>query len=1210
VSGPLTRLPELHFRLPPEAARLLRARERVRDYLRALCADHDVVDDVVLCVEEACTNAIRHSGSDGPVDVSLAFGDDQLTVRVVDRGKGFDVAGFDPHVTPDLMADGGRGLFLMAALMDELELRVDGGVHLSMVKRGLDGRCLVPALDVPHDMGVPADNMRQRALLEDIDEAFFAVDWEYRCVHANEAAGRLAGRPADKLLGLTPFDVWPELGESHVEAGLREAMELGRGSVLEWLSPRGGWTELRLYPTPTGVAVYVRDISERKRAELAGLELLAELRRSEERFRAMFEQAAAGMMHLSLDGRYERVNDRFCEMLGYRREELEQLAFRQVTHRDDLSHQRHVIDALATGTTDTVTFEQRFLRHDGSLLWAAVTLSLVSDTEGAPDYILGVAQDISAQHRAADATRRYELLSERARDIMLFVRERDGLILEANAAAEQAYGYPRETLRTLCIFDLRADSQPLVEQQMLAAARSGLLFETEHRRADGSSFPVEVSSRGAVSLDGELVLLSIVRDVSERRELVRALARERDAMATVMANTNAQVAYLDEQFRVVLVNDAFARASGATAQELVGQDIIEAAGERTRELFEEVRSTGRPVERTGMAYELPFQPERGLTWWDWRLAPVSGGGELPRGFVLSRVDVTERVRRGLFAEGLSDVLERLGESHDPDQLARILAEGVCRVLGADLWGMFEYDGEDTWTPVLFDEQLAPFRGRTITAAESPYGMAAFRSRGVVAVEDCASHPAGQSAVSREAGIKSLIAAPLPLESGPFTALFFSWRTRRRTFSQAEIDFVARAAATTAATINDARLYQRLEERERLAAALNDVSAAITSLLDSGQILSRVVRVLAETLGAGSAVVAMLEGEGWVPRFGVGVPLETMGVPIPRARVPYAEQAVTARQAVAVDDSETDERVDRELQRAWGVRAVAMAPLAMRERVTGAVFVNYHDGPHAFTALELQFLGSVTAIVSGALETARLYEAERRTASTLQGAFIHPLPSIAGLEFAVSSQLAFEPELVGGDFSDAFELADGRVVVLVGDVEGKGVRAAGLTETVRSAVRALTLVDASPAYVLDKVNELLLRERTEQFVTLALLVADLVRDELVYTSAGHPPALLLSPTGCSELATRTGTPLGAFPWRFSDSTARLGADDIVILYTDGLTEMRAGGELFGVERAMAAACGLRQGSLDELVQGLRDIAVRFGGEVRDDMRILAFRKRPA
>ena len=307
MSEPLTRLPQLHFRLPPEAARLLRARERVRDYLRTLCTDHDVVDDVVLCVEEACTNAIRHSGTDAPVDVSLAFSDGELTVQVVDRGKGFDVAAFDPRATPDLMADGGRGLFLIAALMDQLELHVDGGLRLHMAKRGLNGRCAVPTLDLLHDMGARADQTRLRALLEDIDEAFFAVDWEYRCVHANEAAGRLAGKPAAELLGLTPFDVWPELRHTHVEQGLREAMELGRGSVLEWLSPRGRWAELRLYPTPSGVAVYVRDIGERKRAELAGQELLTELRRSEERFRATFEQAAVGMMHLALDGRYERV---------------------------------------------------------------------------------------------------------------------------------------------------------------------------------------------------------------------------------------------------------------------------------------------------------------------------------------------------------------------------------------------------------------------------------------------------------------------------------------------------------------------------------------------------------------------------------------------------------------------------------------------------------------------------------------------------------------------------------------------------------------------------------------------------------------------------------------------------------------------------------------------------------------------------------------
>jgi anti-sigma regulatory factor (Ser/Thr protein kinase) len=129
--------PCLRFALSPKASRLLRARDRIRDYLTFHCSDQATVDDVVLAVEEACTNAIRHSGSQQEIELSLSFEGDDLLAVVKDQGRGFDVDAFDPDTVPALMATGGRGLFLIAHLMDECVLRCDGGLEVSMVKRAV-----------------------------------------------------------------------------------------------------------------------------------------------------------------------------------------------------------------------------------------------------------------------------------------------------------------------------------------------------------------------------------------------------------------------------------------------------------------------------------------------------------------------------------------------------------------------------------------------------------------------------------------------------------------------------------------------------------------------------------------------------------------------------------------------------------------------------------------------------------------------------------------------------------------------------------------------------------------------------------------------------------------------------------------------------------------------------------------------------------------
>ncbi len=133
--------------------------------------------------------------------------------------------------------------------------------------------------------------------------------------------------------------------------------------------------------------------------------------------------------------------------------------------------------------------------------------------------------------RTLNALRRYELLASNARDIVLFVRRRDGHILEANQAAMKAYGYSRDEILSLTIYNLRGqDNYLLTDSQMDKADSSGILFETNHRRKDGTTFPVEVSSRG-VYIDGERVLLSVIRDITERKEAESKLRESEEMLA-------------------------------------------------------------------------------------------------------------------------------------------------------------------------------------------------------------------------------------------------------------------------------------------------------------------------------------------------------------------------------------------------------------------------------------------------------------------------------------------------------------------------------------------------------------------------------------------------------------------------------------------------------------------------------------------------------
>ena len=126
---------------------------------------------------------------------------------------------------------------------------------------------------------------------------------------------------------------------------------------------------------------------------------ITELRDSEERFRGTFENAAVGIGHRHLDGRFLRVNQKFCNILGYSRDELLQLTGPGITHPDDLAAGVDLAEALVRGELPGFTLEKRYVRRDGSPVWVDLSVSLQRDGTGKPDYFIGIVQDISNRKR-------------------------------------------------------------------------------------------------------------------------------------------------------------------------------------------------------------------------------------------------------------------------------------------------------------------------------------------------------------------------------------------------------------------------------------------------------------------------------------------------------------------------------------------------------------------------------------------------------------------------------------------------------------------------------------------------------------------------------------------------------------------------------------------------------------------------------------------
>ncbi len=146
---------------------------------------------------------------------------------------------------------------------------------------------------------------------------------------------------------------------------------------------------------------------ERSRAEQA-------LRESEERFRGTFENAAVGILHTDASGRFLRVNEKFCAIVGYDRADLLQKTFQDITHQDDLAASLESFTALLRGESPDFALEKRYIRQDGSLVWVELFVSLQRDTGGRPAYAIAVLQDISERKRLEAELRQAKEAAEAA----------------------------------------------------------------------------------------------------------------------------------------------------------------------------------------------------------------------------------------------------------------------------------------------------------------------------------------------------------------------------------------------------------------------------------------------------------------------------------------------------------------------------------------------------------------------------------------------------------------------------------------------------------------------------------------------------------------------------------------------------------------------------------------------------------------------------
>lgn len=391
-----------------------------------------------------------------------------------------------------------------------------------------------------------------------------------------------------------------------------------------------------------GVAVLTREIRRRKCTERT-------LRKSETRFRSLFELSLDGILAVDGNGRFLMANQAAEQMTGYLENELQKITFMDICAADCLDRTRLTFQEGIKG--QPVEIEVAMINKDGCRLDLLIASSPILDS-GKVEGVFCVARDITAKKRAEQALResekRYRTLFENMTEEVHFwqlVRDEAGRIktwrlVDVNPPTLATWGYSSvDEIRgrtTDEIFGPGATEHYLPVVQKIMTEGAPYSFEDYFPNLDKyfrfTSVPVgnHFITTGA--------------DITSIKKAEQALARERDLLQSVLNSAGkAHLVYLDRDFNFIRVNETYAATCGYRPEAMIGKNHFALYPHAENEaIFHRVRDTAEPVEFHDKPFEFPDQPERGVTYWDWTLIPVKDATGLVTGLIFSLFETTAR----------------------------------------------------------------------------------------------------------------------------------------------------------------------------------------------------------------------------------------------------------------------------------------------------------------------------------------------------------------------------------------------------------------------------------------------------------------------------------------------------------------------------------------------------------------------------------------
>mgnify|MGYP001627189922 CR=1 FL=1 len=432
---------------------------------------------------------------------------------------------------------------------------------------------------------------RLTTTLESMTDAFYILDRQWRFVFLNPQAERLLQRRREELLNREVWLEFPEAVGRSFEREYRRAMTSGHSVTFEEFYPSlNTWFEVHAYPSDEGLAVYFRDVTERRRSEEA-------LRESEERFREMAENIDEVFFNYDpVNNRLLYVSPAFERLWGRPLEEVlaNPTSYLNCIHPEDRPIAEGAFQKQLAGHSTQEEF--RILQPDGSLRWVQELAVAVKDAGGKLERIVGTMRDITAGKLAEERLREQAALLDKAQDAIL-VRDMEHRILYWNKSAERLYGWSAgEALGQLSEKLLYRDHAPFLRAHAATLAHGDWTGELEQVTKDGKRLTVEVHWSLVRDDRGQpKSVLAINTDVTERKRIEQQFLRAQ-RMESIGTLAGGIAHDLNNVLAPILMSIELLKLDESRADKLDILATIESSAQRGADMVRQVLSFARGVE--------------------------------------------------------------------------------------------------------------------------------------------------------------------------------------------------------------------------------------------------------------------------------------------------------------------------------------------------------------------------------------------------------------------------------------------------------------------------------------------------------------------------------------------------------------------------------------------------------------------------------------